>query len=115
MKILVVEDDDDLRLALLTFLEAEGFTVRGVSDGNEAEGLASRFTPDVVLCDIRMPGMGGIEVCRSLKRLDPAPKVVLMTAYPEWHEHGAGAGADRVLRKPFPLAFLAAMLREWNP
>ncbi|MGH2739535.1 MAG: response regulator transcription factor [Actinomycetota bacterium] len=107
LKVLVVDDDEMTREVLETMLE--GCEVSVADDGESALKAAERDRPDVVLLDIRMPGMDGFEVCRQLKAWSDPPKVVMVTAKTatEDERKARGAGADDYLRKPFsPLEIL---------
>ena len=99
---LVVDDDETVRDVVRRYLEAGGFTVEMAGDG---EGALRRFAarrPDLVVLDVMMPGPGGLEVCRRLRRSSQVP-VVLLTALGEEEDRIAGLqlGADDYVTKPF--------------
>ncbi len=79
--ILVVDDEINIRGALVTLLEKKGYQMRGAASGEEAMTLLDEATADLVLTDIKMPGMGGLEFLRRLKQKWPDIEVVVMTAY----------------------------------
>ncbi len=81
-RLVLVDDDHDLRLALRELMEEAGYDVVGEA-GNGTEGLAviSEMRPDVVLLDLRMPGAGGVEVARELRRRSPEVRVIMFSAY----------------------------------
>ncbi len=81
-RLVLVDDDHALRLALHELLEDAGYDVVGEA-GNGAEGLdvISEVRPDVVLLDLRMPGMGGVEVARELAQRSPDVRVIMFSAY----------------------------------
>jgi len=81
-RLVLVDDDHALRLALHELLEDAGYDVVGEA-GNGAEGLAviSDVRPDVVLLDLRMPGVGGVEVARELRQRSPDVRVIMFSAY----------------------------------
>jgi CheY-like chemotaxis protein len=80
--VLLVEDDAESRHILRTVLEAEGITVVGEAAGGQAGvELAGQHHPDVVLMDLRLPDMSGIEATRMIKELDPLTQVIILTAY----------------------------------
>jgi DNA-binding NarL/FixJ family response regulator len=80
--VLLVEDDSKSRHILRTVLEAEGITVVGEAGGGRAGvELAGRHRPDVVLMDLRLPDMSGIEATRQIKELHPFTQVIMLTAY----------------------------------
>jgi putative two-component system response regulator len=113
-RILVVDDIDTNRLALRHFLKPHGFQIVEAADGVEALERVAEQPPDLVLLDMMMPRMNGLEVCRKLKA-DPATRlipVVFMTALDKNEDHvrALEAGADDFLNKPFNRALLAARL-----
>jgi DNA-binding NarL/FixJ family response regulator len=81
-RLVLVDDDHALRLALHELLEDAGYDVVGQA-GNGADGLAviSEAQPDVVLLDLRMPGVGGVEVARELRQRSPDVRVIMFSAY----------------------------------
>jgi putative two-component system response regulator len=103
-RILVADDTDSIRALFQKLLSADGHEVITVEDGLEALSAAERHRPDVVLLDVGMPGLDGIEVCRRLKS-DPASRltpVVLVTGLSDLSDRikGIEAGADDFLSKP---------------
>lgn len=80
MRILIVEDDRDTRQALVDLLESEGFLVDEVENSRAALTTIAGQQPDLVLSDIQMPGMDGIELAQRLRLAQPGLPVVLMTA-----------------------------------
>ena len=79
--ILVVDDEINIRGALVTMLEKKGYEVRAAGAGEEALDQLEAASADLVLTDLKMPGMGGMEFLRCLKEKWPATEVVVMTAY----------------------------------
>jgi CheY-like chemotaxis protein len=112
LRVLVVEDDQEMRRAIRDTFLARGFLVRTAGDGIEAVELIQRKRYDVVVTDLRMPGMDGWILLRILKSLAFPPKTILITAYPEWKAQSetSGLGADRILTKPLNLAQLAGLV-----
>jgi response regulator RpfG family c-di-GMP phosphodiesterase len=115
MRVLLVDDDAALRMLLRTTFEVFDIDVDEASDAAEADRAVRAFEPDVVVLDVRMPGMDGLEYCRRLKA-DPAHDglgVVLLTGSDGGTQQMADeVGADTFLRKPFsPLELLAAVER----
>jgi CheY-like chemotaxis protein len=109
LKVLVVDDDPTIRDVLRAMLGFEGCQVVDAPDGESALVMSTAVRPDVVLLDVSMPGMDGLEVCRQLKARPDPPRVVMLTArdLPEDERLGFAAGADAYLRKPFsPLEVL---------
>lgn len=81
LRILVADDDAGARLGMRRFLEGEGFVVDVAEDGARALDAARRARPDVVLTDVQMPVMDGIELCRRLHEFDPTLPVLVVTAF----------------------------------
>ena len=113
-RVLVVEDDDEMREALRQILELSGFHVRTAADGTEGGTLASSDVYDVILSDVRLPGQSGIALARSLRGQADPPRIVLLTAYPEWKvfAEAEAAGACEVITKPVDLFKLATLIHE---
>ncbi len=104
-KILVVDDETDVTELLAYTLKAKGFTVETLNDPNRSIGLARTFLPDLVVLDVMMPDLSGIQICRML-RADPKLKrvpVIFLTAKAEESDRiqGLETGADDYLCKPF--------------
>jgi len=118
-RVLVVDDDDSLRESLELFLAGEGFEVAAAADGAAALAHLERAPADVVLCDLRMPGIDGLELLPQLLRLAPGVTVILMSAYGarDLAIEALKRGAYDYLAKPFPpsealLAIRKAQERE---
>ena len=117
-RVLVVEDFADNRDLLTEYLTFRGFTVDAAADGAAAIAKARRDLPDVILMDLRMPGLDGWEATRQLKA-DPATAkvpVVAVTAHalrPEV-ESARDAGCDAVVAKPFDIVALADALEVFK-
>jgi response regulator RpfG family c-di-GMP phosphodiesterase len=115
MKILLVDDEPALRELLRATLEGADVTVDEAASGLEAEARIRRRRPDVIVLDLRMPGMSGVELCRRLKadpRTRDIPIVLLTGADPEEARRAQRAGASELVRKPFsPLDLLAVVER----
>jgi two-component system phosphate regulon response regulator PhoB len=104
-KILVVDDEPDVTDLLVYTLKAEGFVVEAVNNPNASIGLARTFLPDLVILDVMMPELNGIQICRML-RADPQLKnvpVFFLTAKAEENDRiqGLESGADDYICKPF--------------
>ncbi len=115
-KVLVVDDTPDMATLMARAVEAQGYEVSVAGDGRSALRMAVAEPPDVVLLDVMMPGMSGIEVLRYLKEnaeLRSIP-VILVTAMSEGTDivHGLDAGAHDYVTKPFKKEILAARVRS---
>ena len=113
MRILVAEDDAPLADFLYQQLQQEQFSVRVVSDGLEAQRLASDQPFDLVLLDLGLPGTQGLDVLRFIRSKKPDLPVLIVTAAARVEERvrGLDAGADDYLAKPFVFAELSARIR----
>lgn len=111
-RILVVEDDRTIARAIADRLESEGFTCDVSGDGLDAVEVASARRPDLVVLDLMLPGLDGIEVCRRIQTERSTP-VLMLTARSEEPDLlvGLGVGADDYLTKPFSQKELVARIR----
>lgn len=111
--VLIVEDDAAVRRMLERSLAKEGFEVRAAADGAAALALAERSAPDLVVLDVTMPGLGGIDVCRRLRGSGLQSGVLMLTARDavEDRVRGLDAGADDYVVKPFAIEEVVARLR----
>lgn len=112
ISVLVVEDETDLRTAIRDLLFAHGFAVTTAQDGGAGAELASLGLYDVIVSDIRMPRMNGTELARKARLLAPAPRIILMTAYPESYQEVERDKDVSVLHKPFKLSTLLALVKK---
>ncbi len=106
-KILIVEDDPDISELIHFNLEKAGYQTLRAEDGEQALGLAQKHQPDLILLDLLLPGLNGLEVCRRLKR-DPALQripIMMVTAKGEEMDRVVGLelGADDYVVKPFSI------------
>ncbi|WP_224363435.1 response regulator [Hyalangium versicolor] len=113
-RILVVDDEESMRITLAANLELEGHQVVEASTGEEALSLVKQQPVDVVLADIRMPGLHGVELNRHLRREQPGLPVVLMTAFAQESlvDDALAEGVFTVLHKPFDVEHLLRTLRR---
>ena len=109
---LVVDDEPGLVEIVSAYLAREGFQVDAAADGEQAIDLARRTAPDVIVLDLGLPGIDGIEACRQIRSFSDA-YIVMLTARAEEHEKIAGlsTGADDYLTKPFSPGELVARIR----
>ena len=112
--VLVIDDEKGLRDMLSYSLTRRGYRVRAAVDGSSGLAAAGEEAPDVVVCDIMMPGIDGITVLETLRRSCPATEVILTTGFPtaESSARAAELGAFAYLAKPYDLLALFALLDE---
>jgi DNA-binding response OmpR family regulator len=119
-RVLVVEDDEEIAQVLQRSLRLEGYEVRVAADGEAALDQSAAFNPDLVILDLGLPKLDGMEVARRLRAADDVP-ILMLTARDalEARVEGLDAGADDYLVKPFErqelLARLRALLRRRPP
>lgn len=111
--VLVAEDDRQVREALERILQFEGYRVVAVNDGAAALGAIDEHDPDVLVLDLMMPLVDGLDVCRRLRARGDRRPVLMLTARDDVSDRVAGldAGADDYLPKPFDLEELLARIR----
>ncbi len=112
--VLVVDDEDRFRITTTVSLKRRGFAVRAVAGGDEAIEEVKKGDVDVVILDVKMPGIDGHETLREIRRLRPGIQVIMLTGYGSvgsalegWHE-----GVFAYLTKPSSIDFLAERIRE---
>src|SRR5256884_3723454 len=114
-KILIVEDESDLIKLLKYNLEKEGFRVSYATDGSIALAEVRRDPPDLVILDLMLPGLDGLEVCRQLRRIDRFARtpVLILSARNEEADRVVGleVGADDYVTKPFSTREVIARVR----
>ncbi len=117
MRALVIEDEAALARLLVSYFERDGFDARSAGDGLQAVQLAREIDPDVVVLDLGLPGLDGVEVCRQLRTFSDA-YLIMVTARSEEVDTliGLSVGADDYITKPFSprelMARVQAMLRR---
>lgn len=111
-RVLVIEDDESHVLALTIGLEREGLAVTAVSDGRDAIEAAERLQPDVILLDVMLPGMSGLEICRELRSRGHETPIIFVSARCEELDVVVGieVGGDDYVAKPYRMRELVARI-----
>jgi two-component system KDP operon response regulator KdpE len=121
VSVLVVDDEPSLRKVIRASLAASGFSVEECGTGREALGVVQQRPFDLVLLDVNMPGMGGVETCRRIRALAPRTGIVMVTVRDgeEDKVRALEAGADDYVTKPFRfrelVARMGAVFRRTHP
>jgi DNA-binding response OmpR family regulator len=102
-KIMVVDDEKEIRDLLSTYLVEDGYDVIAAASGEEAINLAQSEDPQVILMDVKMPGIDGVETCKRLKGAERTKSipVIMVTAYQDRDVEAYLEGADDFVNKPF--------------
>jgi nitrogen regulation protein NR(I) len=113
-KILIVDDDAQLRQSFEKILKEEGHTVRTASSGEDGIALVKREVPDLVIMDVRLPGMDGLEAFRAIHDLEPKLSVIIMTAHgtTETAIEATKTGAFDYVTKPFEITDMLALIHQ---
>lgn len=114
--VLVADDDKDVRTMLRTLLEMDGHEVLEAPDGDEAWRVCVESQPAVVVADIQMPGINGLELCRRVRKSNFSPdiKVIVYTAGMATPEQARNAGCDEYFLKTDPLPRLRDKVRQYT-
>ena len=111
-KILVVDDEPQVRRVMKATLSAEGYTISEARNGEEALQCFRTYSPDIILLDVNMPGMDGLEACRQIRKTSDVPIIMLTVRSAERDKVLAlDAGADDYVVKPFGMQELLARIR----
>jgi len=108
VKLLFVDDEKGITDALKSFFKQRGFATKAVNSGEEAIKVVNQDKPDIVFLDIRMKGMGGLDVLREIKKIDKNIKVMMLTIHEEKEimEEAKRLEADEYITKPFRVDYL---------
>lgn len=109
-RILVVDDEEDICKTIRDVFTEEGYEVETAGSGREAIEKIKTKMPDLILLDVRIPGMNGIEVLKAIRKLDEGVPVAMITAYEDIDlaEEALRLGAYDYIKKPFDLEYLRA-------
>jgi len=112
LSILVVDDDPGIRETMADILGEMNFLVYTASDGLEALDLIDKYSIDLVLMDMRMPGLDGVETSKRIKSIHPKMRIIMITAYasPEVFDMARNAGIQEIMNKPINFQQLANIL-----
>jgi len=113
-RILVVEDDAEMRSLLKDFFEEDGFEIDSVSNGSEAFRRIAREPFDLIITDIRMPGLTGLDILPGIKKLQPEVSIIVVTAFgsEEIRRKALERGATAYLEKPILFNKLRTLVHE---
>ncbi|MFB5166280.1 MULTISPECIES: response regulator [Anoxybacillaceae] len=113
-KILIVDDQYGIRILLNEVFQREGYTTYQAANGIQALEIVRKHQPDLVLLDMKIPGMDGIEILKRLKEIDPDIKVIIMTAYGELDmiQETKELGAIMHFAKPFDIDDLREAVKK---
>jgi CheY-like chemotaxis protein len=111
-KILLVDDEDSIHLLYREELEDEGYEVHSALSGEEALAQLKIIAPDLVILDINMPGINGIDVLRQIKEMNPSLPVILSSAYQEFKQDLATWASDEYIVKSSNLDELKAAVKK---
>jgi len=114
LRVLFVDDEEELVSAVVERLQLRGIEAQGATAGADALGLIEREAFDVVVADVKMPGLGGLEVVRQVKALHPGLQVILLSGHGSHAdaEEGRRLGAFDYVEKPIDIEILIGILRN---
>lgn len=115
-RILIVDDSTHVRKALSAFLSTLSWlqVVCEASDGEEALQMIENQPPDMVLMDVKMPAIGGLEATRMIKKRWPEIKIIILTLYADYLDQARQAGADAFLVKGCPMEEISSTIYSLN-
>nr|WP_263324141.1 response regulator [Neobacillus sp. Marseille-Q6967] len=116
-KILIVDDQFGIRILLNEVFQKEGYKTFQAANGIQALDIVTKHDPDLVLLDMKIPGMDGIEILKRMKVIDPDIRVIIMTAYGELDmiQEAKDLGAITHFAKPFDIDDIRAAVRKHMP
>ncbi|MDE3840342.1 two-component system response regulator [Bacillus methanolicus] len=116
-KVLIVDDQFGIRILLNEVLQKEGYDTYQAANGVHALEIVTKYSPDLVLLDMKIPGMDGIEILKRIKVIDPDIRVIIMTAYGELDmiQEAKELGALTHFAKPFDIDDIRAAVKKYIP
>lgn len=116
-KILIVDDQFGIRILLNEVFQKEGYQTFQAANGIQALDILKKHDPDLVLLDMKIPGMDGIEILKRMKVIDPDIRVIIMTAYGELDmiQEAKNLGAITHFAKPFDIDDIRAAVKKHMP
>ncbi|MBI0578140.1 response regulator [Neobacillus cucumis] len=116
-KILIVDDQFGIRILLNEVFQKEGYQTYQAANGIQALDIVKKHDPDLVLLDMKIPGMDGIEILKRMKVIDPEIRVIIMTAYGELDmiQEAKDLGAITHFAKPFDIDDIRAAVKKHIP
>ena len=113
-RILITEDDEEMRSLLKDFFEEEGFEADSVSNGADALQKLAKDRFDLIITDIRMPGLTGLDILPGIKKLQPETPIIVITAFgnDEVHRRSIERGATSYIEKPIHFGKLRTLVHE---
>ena len=113
-KVLLVDDEKEFASALAERLQLRNYNVQAAANALEALGIVHSFRPDVVLLDLKIPGMDGIETLRAIKKFDSAIEVIMLTGHGDVQsvENGMKNGAFEYIMKPVDISELTVKINK---
>jgi two-component system, response regulator, stage 0 sporulation protein F len=116
-KVLIVDDQFGIRILLNEVLQKEGYQTFQAANGVQALEILNQQSPDLVLLDMKIPGMDGIEILKRMKVVNPEIRVIIMTAYGELDmiQEAKNLGALTHFAKPFDIDDIRAAVRKYIP
>ncbi|NLU49058.1 MAG: response regulator [Syntrophomonadaceae bacterium] len=113
-KVLIVDDQKGIRKLLEELFKKEGLDVMVAADGREAISMVEGYVPDIILMDVKMPNMNGLEAAQEILRINQNIPIVMMTAYGETEvvKKALEIGVKKYITKPFDIVVVRDMVKE---
>ncbi len=113
-RIQIIEDDEEMRSLLKDFLREEGYEAEAVSNGSETLRKLDKTLYDLIITDIRMPGLTGLDILPALREMQPQASIIVITAFgsEETQQKALKRGANAYLEKPLCFNHLGQMIQE---